>query len=55
MRIMHSIDFLSTVVERAGSIETEALKETSVETSSVKNFFFTSSHDLMMGENPNNP
>jgi branched-chain amino acid transport system substrate-binding protein len=46
-------------IERAGTIETEAvikaLEEAIIETTSAKNFVFTSSHDLMMGENPNNP
>ena len=50
---------LPVAIERAGTIETdaviEALEETSVETASAQNFVFTSSHDLMMGENPNNP
>jgi len=50
---------LPDAIERAGTIETEAvikaLEETSVETSSAENFVFTSSHDVMMGENPNNP
>ena len=50
---------LPDAIERAGTIETEAviaaLEETSIETSSAENFVFTSSHDLMMGENPNDP
>ena len=50
---------LPDAIERAGTTETEAvikaLEETSIETTSTKNFVFTSSHDVMMGENPNNP
>ena len=50
---------LSGAIERAGTIETESviksLEDTSVETSMVRNFVFTSSHDVMVGENPNNP
>jgi branched-chain amino acid transport system substrate-binding protein len=50
---------LPNAIERAGTTETEAvikaLEEISVETTSAKNFVFTSSHDVMMGENPNNP
>jgi len=50
---------LHDAIRRAGTIKTEAvieaLEETSIETSSAENFVFTSSHDLMMGENPNNP
>lgn len=50
---------LPDAIERAGTIETEAvikaLEETSVETTSARNFVFTSSHDLLMGEDPNNP
>ena len=50
---------LPDAIERAGTTETEAvikaLEETSIETTSTKNFVFTSSHDMMMGENPNNP
>lgn len=50
---------LRDAIERAGTIETEAvirsLEETSIETSQARNFVFTTSHDVMMGENPNNP
>jgi branched-chain amino acid transport system substrate-binding protein len=50
---------LPDAIERAGTIETEAaieaLETTSVETTDARDFVFTSSHDLMMGENPNNP
>ncbi len=50
---------LPDAIERAGTTETEAvikaLEKTSIETTSARNFVFTSSHDLMMGENPNNP
>jgi branched-chain amino acid transport system substrate-binding protein len=50
---------LADAIERAGTIETdaviEALEETSIETSNAENFVFTSSHGVMMGENPNDP
>lgn len=50
---------LPDAINRAGTIETEAvvkaLEETSIETSLAENFVFTSDHDVMMGENPNNP
>ncbi len=50
---------LADAIERAGTIETEAvikaLEETSIETSYARNYVITRSHDLMMGENPNNP
>jgi branched-chain amino acid transport system substrate-binding protein len=50
---------LADAIERAGTIETEAvikaLEETSVETSNARNWVFTPSHGLMMGENPNDP
>jgi branched-chain amino acid transport system substrate-binding protein len=50
---------LSDAIERAGTIETEAvikaLEETSVETSNTRNWVFTPSHGLMMGMNPNDP
>ena len=50
---------LPDAVERAGTIEAEAIVEaletTSVETTNARDFVFTSSHDVMMGENPNNP
>ena len=46
-------------IKRAKTTETEAvieaLEETSIETTNAKNFIFTPTHDLMMGENPNNP
>jgi len=44
---------------RAGTTETEevisALEETSIETSAAKDFVFTSSHDVLVDENPYNP
>jgi len=44
---------LSDAIERAGTIETEAvikaLEETDIETSLAKRFVFTSSHDVMVG------
>ena len=50
---------LPSAIERAGTIETnaviEALEQTSIETVNAKNYVFTSSHDVMMGENPNDP
>ena len=50
---------LYDAIERAGTLEVnaviDALETTSIETSNARNFVFTSSHDLMMGENPNNP
>ena len=51
---------LPDAIERAGTIETdaviEALEETEVETSLARRFVFTSSHDLMVGEaGPNRP
>ena len=50
---------LSDAVERAGTLEVEAvieaLEKTSIETSMARNFVFTSSHDSMTGENPNDP
>jgi len=46
---------LPDAINRAGTIETEAvieaLEETSTETSLAENFVFTESHDVMMGEN----
>jgi len=46
-------------VKRAGTLEAgaviEALEDTSIEITSTRNFVFTSSHDVMMGENPNDP
>ena len=45
---------LADAIERAGTIETEAviraLEETDVETSLARRFVFTSSHDIMIGE-----
>ena len=50
---------LKDAIERAGTIETEAvikaLEETSVETSSARDFVFTESHAMMMGKDANNP
>ena len=51
---------LVDAIERAGTIETdaviEALEETEVETSLARRFLFTSSHDVMIGEaGPNRP
>jgi branched-chain amino acid transport system substrate-binding protein len=50
---------LADAIRRVGTIETEAvikaLEETSIETTSAKNFVFTESHAVMMGENPNDP
>ena len=50
---------LSDAIERAGTIEPdtviEALEQVSIETTNARNFVFTSSHDMMMGENPNDP
>ena len=50
---------LPDAIERAGTIETdaviEALEETRVETSNAREFVFTESHALMMGKNPNDP
>ncbi len=50
---------LADAIERAGTIETEAvikaLEKTSVETSNARNFVFTPSHSVMMGKNPNDP
>ena len=50
---------LADAIERAGTIETEAvikaLEETSVETSSAKKFTFTESHAVMVGADPNDP
>ena len=50
---------LSDAIERAGTIETdaviEALEETRVETAGAREFVFTESHALMMGTNPNDP
>ena len=50
---------LSDAIERAGTIETEAvinaLEETSVETANARNFVFTHSHGAMVGNDPNDP
>jgi len=50
---------LTDAIERAGTIETEAvikaLEETSVETSNARDFVFTESHALMMGTDANDP
>ena len=50
---------LPDAVRRAGTLEVdvviEALETTSIEISNARNFVFTPSHDMMMGENPNNP
>lgn len=53
-----SIKFiLINAIERAGSIDTdaviEALEETSVETSNARDFVFNPSHSSMMGKDPN--
>jgi hypothetical protein len=50
---------LSNAIERAGTIGSEAvisaLESTSIETSSARNFVFTSSHDTMIGEHALDP
>ncbi len=50
---------LSDALERAQTTETDAvivaLEETKIETSLARNFVFTPSHDVMGGENINNP
>ncbi len=50
---------LPDAIERAGTIETEAvikaLEETRVETSNARDFVFTESHGLMMGKDANDP
>ena len=50
---------LSDAIERAGTIETEAvieaLEETSIETTKARNWVFTESHDVMVGENVHDP
>ena len=50
---------LPDAIERAGTTDAnaviEALEKTSIETSSDRNFAFTSSHDIMFGENINDP
>ena len=60
---VHSIEIMRFIlpdaIERAGTIETEAvieaLEATSIETSQAENFVFTSAHCPMMGENLNDP
>jgi hypothetical protein len=46
---------LFDAIQRAGTIETEAvieaLEKTSIETSNARNFVFTTAHSAMMGEN----
>ena len=48
---------LPDAIDRAGTFETDAviqaLERTSIETTDARNFVFTSSHDIMMGD-PNN-
>jgi len=50
---------LPNAIKRSGTLEyeamIEALEQTSVETSTARNFVFTSAHDVMMGENLNDP
>ena len=50
---------LADSIERAGTIDTdaviEALEETSIETSNARNFVFTPSHGVMMGKDANDP
>ncbi|MEJ2242119.1 MAG: ABC transporter substrate-binding protein [Candidatus Bathyarchaeota archaeon] len=50
---------LADAIERAGTIDTdaviEALEKTSIETSNAKNFVFTRSHGVMMGKDANDP
>jgi branched-chain amino acid transport system substrate-binding protein len=50
---------LPDAIERAGTVETdsviEALEQTNIETSSARNFAFSSSHGTMIGENPEDP
>jgi len=50
---------LFDAIQRAGTIETnaviEALEESSIETSTARNWVFTESHDVMMGENVHDP
>jgi branched-chain amino acid transport system substrate-binding protein len=50
---------LVDAIERAGTIDTdaviEALEETSVETSNARDFVFTPSHAVMVGKDPNDP
>ena len=50
---------LPAAIERAGTIEADAvvkaLEQVNVETTQARNFAFSSTHGVMMGENPNNP
>ena len=50
---------LPAAIKRAGTIEAdavvEALEQINVETTQARNFAFSSTHGVMMGENPNNP
>ncbi|MEJ2241732.1 MAG: ABC transporter substrate-binding protein [Candidatus Bathyarchaeota archaeon] len=50
---------LYDAINRVGTIETDSvidsLEETHITTSMAGNFVFTSSHDVMVGKNPNNP
>lgn len=50
---------LADAIERAGTIEADAvvkaLEQVNVETTQARNFAFSSTHGVMMGENPNNP
>jgi len=50
---------LADAIERAGTIDTDAviesLEETSAETSNARDFVFTESHALMMGTDANDP
>ena len=58
--VIDAIEFiLADAIKRAGTIETEAvvdaLEETSIETTSAKNFVFTSAHCPVLGENMLDP
>jgi len=58
--VIDAIEFiLADAIKRAGTIETEAvvdaLEETSIETTSAKNFVFTPAHCPMLGENMLDP
>ncbi|MEJ2241946.1 MAG: hypothetical protein P8Y18_07370, partial [Candidatus Bathyarchaeota archaeon] len=50
---------LADAIKRAGTTETqaviEALEETSIETAKARNWVFTQSHDVMVGENIHDP
>jgi len=50
---------LSDAIRRAGTLDIDtviqALETTSIELTTSRNFVYTSSHDLMMGEDPNDP